>query len=340
MQPPGENNRDAVQNAHPRHQQLSSLLTRCAIVCQQLYEQRPAPFAWDKPDGTRVTISDLLCQALIGRVLAESAPGERVFAEEDAESLHAGGASELLRELLEGETGRSVSAGEAAEWLLYDGSDGPSTPSAWWYVDPVDGTRGYELGLISAVAVARAEREGLTHGYLGVPESPGGILGVSGRIFAARRGGGAFWRPLAGAADEEVWTPANVSEHPFPAGRVVIAASGGARHVDLPQDMRGGGWQVDYLDVDSQAKYAAIALGLATIYPRKPSRRFGHFFAWDHAAGALLVEEAGGVATDLAGRELQWLPRARLVENTGLFVASSKPAHEALQPLFWRHIQP
>ena len=53
------------------------------------------------------------------------------------------------------------------------------------------------------------------------------------------------------------------------------------------------------------AKYAVVASGNAEIYLRLPSGRRYVENIWDHAAGALLVEEAGGRVTDIDGRDLE-----------------------------------
>jgi 3'(2'), 5'-bisphosphate nucleotidase len=50
---------------------------------------------------------------------------------------------------------------------------------------------------------------------------------------------------------------------------------------------------------------------------------------WDHAAGALIVEEAGGKVTDLDGNLLDFSHGARLGSNRGI-LATNGPIHNAL----------
>ncbi len=61
------------------------------------------------------------------------------------------------------------------------------------------------------------------------------------------------------------------------------------------------------------AKYAAIARGDAEIF-----MKFAHGGyrekVWDHAAGILLVEEAGGVVTDAGGKPLDF-SRGRFLDG-------------------------
>ena len=58
------------------------------------------------------------------------------------------------------------------------------------------------------------------------------------------------------------------------------------------------------LRLDSQAKYGALARGDAAINLRFPRKDYREKI-WDHVAGALIVEEAGGKISDASG-ELLW----------------------------------
>jgi 3'(2'), 5'-bisphosphate nucleotidase len=74
------------------------------------------------------------------------------------------------------------------------------------------------------------------------------------------------------------------------------------------------------LRLDSQAKYGLVARGDASIYLRIP--RGGYIECiWDHAAGSIVVEEAGGVVTDIDGRPLDWGQGRRLERNRGIIAA-------------------
>jgi 3'(2'), 5'-bisphosphate nucleotidase len=50
---------------------------------------------------------------------------------------------------------------------------------------------------------------------------------------------------------------------------------------------------------------------------------------WDHAAGAIVVEEAGGRVTDLYGKPLDYSFGVKLINNQGI-VASNGAIHEAV----------
>jgi 3'(2'), 5'-bisphosphate nucleotidase len=83
--------------------------------------------------------------------------------------------------------------------------------------------------------------------------------------------------------------------------------------------------------LDSQAKYGAVARGDAAIYLRLPSPKSPDYREriWDHAAGAIIVEEAGGRVTDALGAELDFSQGRKLESNRGI-VASNGHLHPAI----------
>jgi 3'(2'), 5'-bisphosphate nucleotidase len=74
--------------------------------------------------------------------------------------------------------------------------------------------------------------------------------------------------------------------------------------------------------LDSQAKYGVVARGGADLYLRLPRRTDYVERVWDHAAGALVVTEAGGTVTDVAGRPLDFTRGSRLLGNRGVVVSN------------------
>lgn len=80
--------------------------------------------------------------------------------------------------------------------------------------------------------------------------------------------------------------------------------------------------------MDSQAKYASVARGDGDIYLRLPVGDGSYQEKiWDHAAGAILVAEAGGAVSDAKGRPLNFALGRTLRENKGV-VAAHKRIHE------------
>jgi 3'(2'), 5'-bisphosphate nucleotidase len=81
--------------------------------------------------------------------------------------------------------------------------------------------------------------------------------------------------------------------------------------------------------MDSQAKYGIVARGEATIYLRVPSHTEPGYKEkiWDHAAGSIIAEEAGGRVTDILGNSLDFSFSIKMEKNHGI-VATNGILHE------------
>ncbi|MGB3138248.1 MAG: inositol monophosphatase family protein, partial [Nodosilinea sp.] len=124
-----------------------------------------------------------------------------------------------------------------------------------------------------------------------------------------------------------------------------VAAADDAEHLRLVESVESGhgnlsqqavvaeavGITIPSLQMDSQAKYAAVAAGQAALYLRLPSPKTPDYREkiWDHAAGVLVVEEAGGRVTDMRGQPLDFASAARFPNNPGV-VASNGAIHGAV----------
>ena len=84
------------------------------------------------------------------------------------------------------------------------------------------------------------------------------------------------------------------------------------------------------LRLDSQAKYATVARGEADIYFRLPTRKGYVEKIWDHAGGVLIVEEAGGVVTDIDGKPLEFQHGIGLTSNRGVLVTNGRLHEQVL----------
>ncbi|KAF8377094.1 hypothetical protein HHK36_030467 [Tetracentron sinense] len=85
--------------------------------------------------------------------------------------------------------------------------------------------------------------------------------------------------------------------------------------------------------IDSQAKYGALSRGDGAIYLRFPHKGYREKI-WDHAAGFIVVTEAGGVAMDAAGNPLDFSKGKFLDVDTGIIVTNQK-----LMPLVLKAVQ-
>ena len=150
------------------------------------------------------------------------------------------------------------------------------------------------------------------------------------RFFAAVRGGGARQYVL--------WDDGDTRGVPVTVDAVTRAAdarfceSVEAEHSNQQQSAqlaRALGIARPPVRIDSQCKYAAVARGDASIYLRLPARADYGEKIWDHAAGMILVEEAGGRVTDARGAALDFGRGRELGGNFGV-VASSGGVHEVV----------
>lgn len=185
---------------------------------------------------------------------------------------------------------------------LIAGEDGSNR----WIIDPLDGTTNFLHGIpLFAISIA-LEREGKL--VAGVVYSP-----ILNELYVAERGTGAFLndRRLR-VANRSRLADSVIGRGTPHLGNPAAGAPGEAARIDAQTS---GGRAI-----------GSAALELAWI----ASGRYDGFWhrslePWDFAAGALLVREAGGFVTDLAGREKNLQP--------GALVAGNKLIHEQLLSL-------
>ena len=189
-----------------------------------------------------------------------------------------------------------------AAWLSEETADSADRLGATrlWIVDPLDGTKEFIAGVPEyAVAIALVD-----HGapILGVVHNP-----VTGDTFWAEKGGGAFRNG----------EPIRVAE-----GSTVLASRS-----ELKRGEFAGfdAWTVKPVG-SIQYKLALVAAGDGSVtWSRGPKHE------WDVCAGALIVEEAGGRATELAGGPLEY-NRAR-PKVRGILAGAPETHRRALEAL-------
>ena len=133
---------------------------------------------------------------------------------------------------------------------------------------------------------------------------------------------GAAWRePLAGGERESISVSCRIEPQEFVAAQSFARAHASKSRMARAREYAGLG-AAQILELDSMEKYALVACGAADLYLRLP--RAGSEYAhkiWDHAAGVALVEQAGGVATDLDGGPLDF-SRGESMPNPGMVVSN------------------
>ncbi len=84
------------------------------------------------------------------------------------------------------------------------------------------------------------------------------------------------------------------------------------------------------LRMDSQVKYGILSRGeMARVFMRFPPPSYREKI-WDHAAGVVIVEEAGGKVTDAAGDRLDFSLGRYLDGMKGGIVAAPPAVHERI----------
>ena len=171
-----------------------------------------------------------------------------------------------------------------------------------WIVDPLDGTREFvKRNGEFTVNIALVE-DGVA--VFGVVQAP-----VTGEVWYGGAGLGTFRRD----GDDDVALRERIPA--VPPLRVAASRS----HRDPRSDtfiarMARSGVQVELLGIGSSLKFCKLAEGGMDVYPR-----FGPTSEWDTAAGQCVLEGAGGLVLDRAGRPLRYNQRDSVLN--GDFIA-------------------
>jgi len=166
-------------------------------------------------------------------------------------------------------------------------------------------------------------------GVLGCPNLVGPD-GKPGCLMVAVRGRGARALPLSGQGQDGA-TAIRVSDV-ADASLARFCESVESGHSDQDQSAqiaKALRITAEPIRVDSQAKYAIVARGEAQIYLRLPTRKDYREKIWDHAAGMIVVEEAGGRVTDVRGHALDFAHGRKLANNAGV-IATNHKIHDAV----------
>jgi 3'(2'), 5'-bisphosphate nucleotidase len=305
---------------------LDVVAEACAMARQVQDRIARTGDAVTKADRSPVTVADLAIQVLVSHRLAERFPGDGLLAEEDTTAIDAD--SGLAAQVLE--LSRQAVPGLTADAMrrALGRGDHAGGAARHWVLDPVDGTKGFLRGEQFAVALALIEGGLLAAAALGCPKLlPADDSGGEGSIFSAEAGCGATERRLGATGDRPITVDA-ISD----SGRAAFCESVEAAHAahSVQADIAARlGIHRPPVRIDSQCKYAVVARGEASIYLRLPSRTDYREKVWDHAAGALIIEEAGGRVSDLDGRPLDVSAGRYLARSHGI-VATNRRLHEVV----------
>jgi 3'(2'), 5'-bisphosphate nucleotidase len=282
--------------------------------------------ALSKGDRSPVTLADLATQIVVSHRLKEAFPGDPLLAEEDSGALDA--SPEMAERVVEQVRNNIPDIAREAMVAALDRGDHAGDGERYWVLDPIDGTKGFLRGDQYAVALALVDGGRVVVGVLGCPNLPapaGSTADTAGFLFSAASGRGTLSRPLDSLESDA----AHVDQITDPADAVFcesVEAAHAAHSVQAGIASRLGITAPSFR-IDSQCKYAVVARGEASIYLRLPRDTSYREKVWDHAAGSLVLEEAGGRVSDLDGRQLDF-SQGRLLGNHRGIVCSNGAIHE------------
>lgn len=306
-----------------------SAVREAGRLCRAVQAQLD-PGVLEKRDRSPVTVADFGSQALICRALGEAFPDDPVIGEEDASALREPDNGALLERVLGHvcDLRPDVSPDQICAWI--DRGSARDYTSRFWTLDPIDGTKGFLRGQHYAVALALIVDGRIELAALGCPNL-GTVFEAdrgAGTVLTAIRGHGVQQWPLDGEGDPVAVTASDLAD---PAGLRFCESVEAAHssHDDAARIAAHLGVTAPGVRVDSQVKYGVTARGEADAYLRLPKSAEYVEKIWDHAAGALVVTEAGGRVTDIDGKDLDFSLGYRLENNRGVIVTNGK-LHEAV----------
>ena len=294
-----------------------------------------------------VTVADFTVQCLLLGSLAEEFPNDRFIAEETSADLLAADAAtrDAVIAAISQYSSREWSEADACAALdlgLGGTVDGWSRQGRTWVLDPIDGTKGFLRGDQYAVALSLLEGGRPMVGLLGCPNLAPSSARASrfdakmsgGTLSWAVRGVGARSRSalLAVRHGLDLDETLRVSDGGY-APHIVRCEAAEAAHSSYGTAAAAasacGFDSRAPIRMDGQGKYCCVARGEAQVYTRLPRKSYRENI-WDHAAGSLIVEEAGGRVSDLNGDPLDFSAGAKLDARVEGIVATNGRVHDQL----------
>ncbi|CAI9758336.1 unnamed protein product [Fraxinus pennsylvanica] len=294
-----------------------------------------------KYDKTPVTVADYGSQAVVSYILEKELPSMSfsLVAEEDSEDLRKEEAQGTLKRItqLVNETLASDGMADVLPLSVEDvlvaidnGKSDGGPHGQHWVLDPIDGTKGFLRGDQYAIALALLDEGKVVLGVLACPNLPLSSVASHnqliskddvGCLFYAQVGTGTYMQSLDGSKATKVHVSA--TENPEEASFFESFEAAHSMHDLSGLIAKKLGVKAPPVRIDSQAKYGALSRGDGAIYLRFPHKGYREKI-WDHAAGYIVVAEAGGVATDAAGNPLDFSRGRYLDLDTGIIVTNQK----------------
>ena len=252
-----------------------------------------------------MTVADFGSQAIICKALKEAFSDIPIVGEEDATALRqddqeatVNKITGYVQEIIE-----TATASNVLDWI--DDGNG-QVGKRFWTLDPIDGTKGFLRQDQYAIALALIEDGEVKLGILGCP-ALSFQEGETGYIFVAVRGEGSYRMPISGGEMTKLQVVSSDDVSRF-------------RFVESVEASHG-----------NQEQQNAIAQAVGITSESVPSPKYPDYREniWDHAAGAIVVEEAGGTVTDMYGKSLDFGSASKMHDNRGV-VVSNGTIHDAV----------
>ncbi|MHA2430591.1 MAG: inositol monophosphatase family protein [Promethearchaeota archaeon] len=266
--------------------------------------------SFQKDDESPVTLADYASQLFIVKKLKEKFPNDQIIAEESYNSHIDNNVQKIIKRCYRS---LELELVEDIERLLnYRGSYSPRQ----WTIDPIDGTKGFQKNLSYAVGIGFMINSELIAAVIGVPNynEKGRAIFIAGKNQGTRVSYG-----------EEDFIPISVTNK----NNIKKAKMCHSLHYNEPWVMEFA--QIaeisDNIQMDSMAKFCMVADGTADLYikPMDENRSF----SWDFLPGVLIVNEAGGIVSDLKGNNIKFNNEKCIISAPGL-VASNGVLHEEI----------
>lgn len=300
---------------------------KAALLCVKIQKGLVDQETHDKSDKSPVTVADYGAQAVVLDALSSAFPNDAAVGEEDSKDLRKPENAALFERVVkyveEVDPAFTTSSILAA---IDHGNGSGGANGRFWTLDPIDGTKGFLRGDQYAVALALIENGQVVLGVLGCPNlpvDPQDPDSEKGCLLFAVKGGGAFQAPLS---DIEAAEPISTDRVDEPGNAVFCESveSGHTAHGRSASITQALGTSVEPFRMDSQCKYAAVSRGQASVYLRLPTRPGYEEKIWDHAAGCIVLQEAGGKVSDTFGNPLDFSLGRTLKKNKGIVATSPK----------------
>ncbi|KAL8045093.1 hypothetical protein ABFX02_08G090000 [Erythranthe guttata] len=301
-------------------------------LCQKVQKALLQSDVQSKSDKSPVTVADYGSQALVSLVLGKELPSFpfSLVAEEDSEDLRKEESRETLHRITElvNETLASDGTSDISPLSEEDvlkaidcGKSDGGPHGQHWVLDPIDGTKGFVRGDQYAIALGLLDEGKVVLGVLACPNLPLASDDKKGCLFFAQIDGGTYVQSLDGSPPTKVHV--STIENPEEASFFESYEAAHSLHELSSSIAKKLGVKAPPVRIDSQAKYGALSRGDGAIYLRFPHKGYREKI-WDHAAGYMVVAEAGGVVTDAGGNPLDFSKGRYLDLDTGIIVTNKK----------------